>query len=93
MFTCVTHGWTSAKEPCIACHPRPKPTGMAAKWEQLQDLFAPYVEQPDGTLKRDPEAGVISQEDAFRLMDFPDLLKVDEEGLPIEESPDRSEDR
>lgn len=83
MFHCLTHGWTSAKEPCIACHPRPKPTGVAAQWEMLQDLYAPMVEQPDGTFRRDPEAGFITQEQAFALMDFPDLSKVDEEGKPL----------
>lgn len=46
---------------------------LAARLEQLHDLYAPYVEQPDGTRRRDPAYGVISQADFMRLMDFPDV--------------------
>ncbi len=80
MFQCLNHGWSSAKEPCIACHPRPKVTCLAAQFELLQDLYAPMVEQPDGTCRRDPDYGLISQEDFMRLMDFPDVQDGSDSG-------------
>lgn len=44
---------------------------MAARFERLCDLYAPMTEQPDGTMKRDPEFGIISKEDFIRFLDMP----------------------
>ena len=43
----------------------------AVRFERLLDLYAPMTEQPDGSLLRDPNAGVISREDFVRLLDEP----------------------
>lgn len=48
-----------------------KDGSMAARLERLLDLFAPMTEQPDGTIMRDPEHGLITREDFIRLLDAP----------------------
>ena len=37
MFQCLKHGWTSAQEPCIACHPRPP----IPRYQQIKIVEAP----------------------------------------------------
>lgn len=45
---------------------------MAARLEQLLDLYSPMVEREDGTMERDPAFGVISKEDFLKLLNMPD---------------------
>jgi hypothetical protein len=37
----------------------------------LLDMYAPLVERDDGTLERDPEAGIIGKDDFLRLLSEP----------------------
>lgn len=39
MFQCLKHGWTSAKEPCIACHPPKWSPQYAKRKKMVTDLF------------------------------------------------------
>lgn len=41
----------------------------AARLAQLEELYAPMVEQPDGTWRRDESCGVISKEQFMKLLD------------------------
>lgn len=43
----------------------------AVRLEQIMDLYAPWTEHEDGTVQRDPRHGIISQEEAQRLLDLP----------------------
>ena len=49
------------------------PETLAGRLEFLLDLYAPLVEQDDGSLERDPEQGVISKDDFVRLLEVPEV--------------------
>jgi hypothetical protein len=43
------------------------PQTPAGRLEFLLDLYAPLVEQEDGSLERDPEYGLIDEEQLVRM--------------------------
>lgn len=52
-----------------------RPISIAARLEQVLDLYSPMVEREDGTFERDPEFGLIDRDDFIRLLDFPDIMQ------------------
>ncbi len=45
------------------------PKTLAGRFELLLDLYAPITEREDGSVTRDPAAGVISHDDFARLLE------------------------
>lgn len=55
----------------IKTFPDAPPSTLAGRFEHVMNLYAPMTEHEDGTIWADPAYGLISREDALRLLDEP----------------------